>query len=155
MLPDGSGPLSHSSGSEPRSCGVKLDRSELAAPFRGINLFLCYRVANFHKYAKTRSNIYVFSPINAVFCAQGSGRFRERLVYVFHTFPNKSCNSTVLQRLDHQQHVVKLTFFVNMSKHAVQLTLFLSMCQNTSYNSHCCCQIGRTRRRIDIVFANE
>ena len=60
-----------------------------------------------------------FSLINAVFCPQGSGRFRARLVYVFHTFPKQSCNSTVLQRSDHQKHVVKLTFV-------------LYICQNTS-----------------------
>ena len=44
--------------------------------------------------------------------------------------------------------------FVNMSKHVVKLTLFLPMCHNTPQNSHCCCQIVKTRSRIDIIFAN-
>ena len=92
----------------------------------------------------------------------GRGGFRERLFYVFRTFPNKSCNCTVLQRSDHQKHVVQLTFvpkyvkkhvvkltlvlpyvktrrtinisFVHMSKLVVHLTVFLQMCQNMSYN---------------------
>ena len=86
----------------------------------------------------------VKGPVNE--CPTSRGGFRERLVYVFRTFSKKSCNSTVLQRSDHQKHVVKLTLFfreyvktrrkidiifANVSKHVVKVTLLLPICQNT------------------------